>query len=87
MSCASSCLTQDHRSYGACLASKNLATIGLESTSPSFAMSHQKAFDKNLDLYENTVKQGIQPDTTSNADIHKALDASDQHGKPYRGDL
>jgi len=50
-------------------------------------MSHQKAFDKNLDLYENTIKQGIQPDTTSNADIHKALDASDQFNKPYRGDL
>lgn len=87
MSCASSCLTQDHRSYGACLAAKNLATVGLESTAPSFAMSHQKAFDKNLDLYEAAVKQGIQPDTTQTADIRKALDASDQFGKPYRGDM
>ena len=87
MSCASSCLSKDHKSYGACLRSKNLATVGLETTSPSFAMSNQKAFDKNLDLYENTVKQGIQPATTKTEDIHMALDASDQHQKPYRADL
>ena len=87
MSCASSCLTQDHKNYGTCLRSKNLATVGLESTSPSFAMSNQKAFDKNLDLYEAAIKQGIQPETTKTSDIRKALDASDQFNKPYRADL
>jgi len=87
MACASSCITKDHFSYGECLRSKNLAAVGLESTNPSFAMSNQKAFDKNLDLYENAVKQGVQPATTQTKDIHMALDASDQHGKPYRADL
>jgi hypothetical protein len=87
MACASSCKEQDHRSYGACLRSKNLAAVGLETTSPSFSTTRQKAFDKELDLYGSTVAQGIQPATTKTADIRKALDASDEHGRPYRADL
>ena len=87
MACASSCVEGNHESYGACLRSKNLAAVGLETTNPSFGMSHQKAFDRNLDLYESTVKQGIQPETTQTVDIRKALDASDQFNKPYRADL
>ena len=87
MSCASSCTTQDHGSYGACLRSKNLATVGLETTGPSFGMSRQKAFDKETNLYGDTVAQGIQPDSTQTKDIRAALDKSDQFGKPYRGDL
>lgn len=85
--CASSCKEGGHRSYGECLRSKNLAATGLESTSPSFATKRVKAFDKELDLYESAVKQGIQPDSTQTPAIRKALDASDKHGKPYRADV
>ena len=87
MSCASSCQTKDHRSYGACLRSKNLATVGLETTGPSFGMSRQKEFEKETNLYGDTVAQGIQPDSTQTKDIRAALDKSDAFGKPYRGDL
>ena len=87
MACASSCQTQDHRSYGDCLKQQGLAVVGLESTSPSFGMSRQKAFDKETQLYGDTVAQGIQPDSTSTKDIRAALDKSDQFNKPYRADL
>ena len=87
MSCASSCQTKDHSSYGSCLRSKNLATVGLETTGPSFGMTRQKAFDKETQLYGDTVAQGIQPETTQTKDIRAALDKSDQFNKPYRGDL
>ena len=87
MACASSCQTKDHGSYGACLRSKNLATVGLETTAPSFGMTRQKAFDKETNLYGDTVAQGIQPDSTQTKDIRAALDKSDQFGRPYRADL
>ena len=87
MPCASSCQTQDHGSYGACLRSKNLAAVGLETTSPSFAMTRQKAFDKETDLYGDAIRQGIQPDTTQTKDIRAAFDKSDEFGKPFRADL
>ena len=87
MACASSCKEGGHRSYGACLRSKNLAAVGLETTSPSFSTTRQKAFDKELDLYGSAVAQGIQPATTKTADIRKALDASDEFNRPYRADL
>jgi len=50
-------------------------------------MSRQKAFDKETNLYGDTVAQGIQPDSTQTKDIRAALDKSDQFNKPYRGDL
>ena len=67
--------------------SKNLATTGLETTSPSFSTTRQKAFDKETNAYGDAVAQGIQPDTTRMKDIRAALDKSDQFNKPYRGDL
>ena len=87
MSCASSCQNGPHASYGACLRQQGLAVVGLETTAPSFGMTRQKAFDKETNLYGDTVAQGIQPDSTQTKDIRAALDKSDQFNKPYRGDL
>lgn len=67
--------------------SKNVQPVGLETTGPGFAKSTQTKWDKDLDLYENAVKQGIQPETTQVKDVQKAIDASNQFGKPYRADL
>jgi hypothetical protein len=86
MSCASSCKTQDHPSYGACLRSKGLAVTGLESTNPSFSRDRSKAWDSELDLYESAVKQGIQPETTERRDIEFALEKSQQTGTAFRAD-
>lgn len=87
MSCASSCTDGPHTSYGACLRSKNLAAVGLETTAPSFGMTRQKAFDRNLDRYEAATRQGIQPATTQDKDIAFAVKASEEHGKAFRADL
>lgn len=86
MSCASSCKTQDHSSYGACLRSKGLAVTGLESTNPSFSRDRSKAWDSELDLYESAVKQGIQPETTERKDIEAALEKSQKAGVAFRAD-
>lgn len=86
MSCASSCKTQDHPSYGACLRSKGLAVTGLESTNPSFSRDRSKAWDSELDLYESAVKQGIQPETTERKDIEFALEKSQRTGTAFRAD-
>lgn len=87
MACTSSCATKTCRSYAECLRNKNLATTGLETTSPSFSMTRQKAWDKELDLYASAIRQGVQPETTQTKDIREALDRSDQFNKPYRADL
>ena len=87
MSCASSCKTQDHSSYGECLRSKRVATTGLETTNPSFATTRQKKWDKELDAYEAARKQGVQPEGTTLPKIQKAMRISEETGKAYRADL
>ena len=86
MSCASSCTTQDHSSYGACLRSKRLSVTGLESTSPSFTREREKDWNSELDLYEQARKEGIQPASTQRKDIETALQISDAFQKPYQAD-
>ena len=86
MSCASSCTTQDHKSYGACLRSKHLSVTGLESTSPSFTREREKDWNSELDLYEQARKEGIQPATTQRKDIETAMQISDAFQKPYQAD-
>lgn len=86
MSCASSCKTQDHRSYGECLRSKGLAVTGLESTNPSFTRERTRAWDSELDLYQSAVKDGIQPASTQRKDIEAAIEISDHFQKPFQAD-
>ena len=43
----------------------------------------QKKWDKELDLYRDTRRQGIQPAGTSTKQIRQALDASDRNGRPF----
>lgn len=84
MSCASSCPTQDHSSYGACLRSKSLAITGLESTSPSFTREASKKWDSDLDAYAAAIKQGIQPESTKRSDVDAAVEASQIVQQPFR---
>ena len=86
MACTSGCPTQDHRSYGACLRSKGIATTGLESTGPGFTKERQKLWDSELNLYADARKQGIQPAGTDMASIRQALDISDATGTAYQAD-
>lgn len=83
MACTSGCPTQDHRSYGACLRSKGIATTGLESTGPGFTKEREKQWDAELNLYADARKQGIQPAGTDMKSIRAALDKSDAMQAPY----
>lgn len=83
MSCASSCKTQDHPTYGACLRSKGLAVTGLESTNPSFTREATKAWDSELDAYAAARAQGIQPASTKREHIEAAVEVSQQLQMPF----
>ena len=83
MSCASSCKTQNHPSYGACLRSKGVAVTGLESTNPSFTREATKSWDSELDAYQSAVRQGIQPASTKREHIEAAVEVSQQLQIPF----
>jgi len=83
MSCASSCKTQNHSSYGACLRSKGVAVTGLESTNPSFTRESEKTFNSDVDAYSAARAQGIQPATTARRDIDAAVEASQRLQVPF----
>ena len=80
MACASSCKTQDHESYGACLRAKNLKTNALNPE----VLSAQRSADKSLDRYANARKQGIQPRSTRPGDIDRAVRISNETGTAFQ---
>lgn len=76
--CSSSCPTQDHASYGACLRSKNLQlNPNLSDTGAT------KKWDGDLQKYRNARSQGIQPDGTSAAQVDRAERISQSIGQAY----
>lgn len=81
MACSSSCRTQDHESWGACVRAKNLRTpaLGVE------MLSVQKAADKTLDDYAKARKNGIQPASTRARDVQTAVRISDMTGTAFKG--
>ena len=83
MSCASSCKTQDHPTYGACLRSKGVAVTGLESTNPSFTREATKTWDSDLDAYAAARADGIQPASTQRKHVDAAVEVSQQLQIPF----
>lgn len=76
--CSSSCPTQDHASYGACLRSKNLQlNPNLSDTATN------KKWDATLQKYRDVRAQGIRPDGTSAAQIDRAEKMSESMGQAY----
>jgi len=76
MSCASSCDTQDHGTYGECLRAKSLQV------SPHVNEAYhgkQKQWDKDLDHYESATRQGLQPSGTQRWQVDKAIKEA-EHG-------
>lgn len=70
MSCASSCLTRDHKTYGECLRAKSLQV------SPNFNeiySSKQRAWDRDLDHYDSAVRQGLSPEGTQRHQVDAAF--------------
>lgn len=83
MACTSSCRTQDHESWGACVRAKNLKIEGCESHKGK-DRTRQKKADKALDAYASARKQGIQPKSTRPHDIQTAVRKSDETGTAFQ---
>lgn len=83
MSCASSCKTQNHRTYGECLRSKGVAVTGLESTNASFTREANKKWDADLDAYAAARADGIQPASTKREHVDAAVEVSQQLQIPF----
>jgi hypothetical protein len=81
MACSSTCPTQDHESFGACLRSKNLHTAYMGGGADATA---QKNADKTLAAYANARKHGIQPASTRKADVDAAIQISDKTGRAFQ---
>lgn len=76
--CSSSCPTQDHATYGACMRAKNLQL------NPNLANTQRtKQFDGDLQKYRNARAQGIQPDGTSANQVQRAEETSQRMGQAY----
>jgi len=85
MACSSSCRTQDHKTYGECLRSKNLRTAYMQEWKGKDATAQKKA-DKTLDNYESARRQGMQPRSTRAHDVQLAVAISDKTGQAFRAD-
>lgn len=82
--CTSNCLTQDHSSWGECVRAKGLKVAYCRSAS-GMDYTAQKKWDNDLGAYASARKQGIQPNTTSRADVDRAIRISNDSGVAYVG--
>ena len=83
MACSSSCLTQDHESWGACVRSKNLKSA-VSIPGKDYDRSGQKSWDRRIDSYKQARSEGIQPASTKSSDIAAAVKTSDATGTAYK---
>ena len=82
MACTSSCPTQDHKSWGDCIRSKNLKIAYCQSAAGK-DYTQQKKWDKELGSYEAARKEGIQPQGTKTHHIENAKRLSDATGSAF----
>lgn len=80
MPCSSTCPTQDHETYGACMRAKSVKVADV-----TYTAANQK-HTKELSSYERARKQGIQPKSTRAKDIDRAVQISEKTGTAYRAD-
>lgn len=86
MACRSGCKSQDHQSYDACLKAANVRTY-LASPSRGLDGTREKEWNRELQMYRDARKQGIQPDSTRRAGIEKAVRLSNEAGAAYGRDF
>lgn len=81
MACASSCKTQDHESFGACIRAQGqmVAYCGIGNGDATV----QKKWDRSLDRYRAARAEGIQPSSTRPDAVRRAVEASDATGKAF----
>lgn len=71
-----------HPTYGACLRAKNIRIDGCRSSFGRDRTANNNN-QRELSLYANTRRQGIQPSSTKTKDIRHALDQSDRTGRAF----
>ena len=81
MTCASSCNTKDHPTYGECLRSQELGTLYIVS---NVSATEAKAFDAEIQAYRSAVRQGVEPDGSRMPQIQEAMRISNETGVPYK---
>lgn len=86
MACSSSCRTQDHKTYGECLRSKNLKTAYMQEWKGA-DYTRQKKADRDLEAYASARKEGIQPKSTRRHDVESAVKQSDKTGVAFQADV
>ena len=72
--CSSSCLSQDHATWGECVRAKGLHVSPAVNDNYS---TRQRAWDSELNNYESAVRQGVHPEGTKQSKIDKALKEAD----------
>lgn len=86
MACRTGCRTKDHASYHECLRDAGTRTY-LAAPSRGLDGTTQKQWDRELAMYRDARRQGIQPDGTTRAKVEKAVKLSDQAGAAYGRDF
>lgn len=81
--CTSGCPTQDCPSYAACLRGKG-ARVAYCNSAGGRDYTAQKKWDRELNLYADARRQGIEPDGTKTPQIRAAIEKSDQTGEAYK---
>lgn len=82
MACRTGCPTQDHANWGECVRASNLQLSTGDANSRRVMTN--KAWDAEMNAYQDAVRQGLDPKTTSMKDIVAAKAMADVAGKPVQ---
>jgi hypothetical protein len=77
--CSSSCPTQDHSSWGACVRAKGLR-VGWAASHKGIDRTKEKKWEQGLQEYRDARAAGIQPASTNVRDVRAAVAASEATG-------
>ena len=83
--CRSGCKTQDHADYGDCLQAANFGFAGCFPTRQGWDKDKEKKDEREIASYRAAIKQGIEPRSTRQPDIDKAVQLSNEAGKAFDG--
>lgn len=84
--CSSGCKTKDHYTFGECLQSKGVGTVGYRI---SKGMEHRDTHrtDRELSMFRDAINQGVEPDGTTEQKVRDAMILSNERGAAYGRDF
>lgn len=86
VNCSSGCKTKDHYTFGECLQSKGVATVGYR-ISKGMESKDTHRTDRELSAFRDAVNQGIMPDGTTMQKVQDAVILSNEVGAAYGEDF